>query len=429
MEYMVDNNWDVLVVGGGPAGMMAAIAARRDGAKVAIVEKNKNLGRKMLLTGGGRCNLTNISPTVQFMQSVPGHGKFLFSALSVFSGRRCVDFFNEIGVPTKVEEEGKVFPLSNRAADVVEALRKHLVELGVVILNEIQVSELILENNACIGVKTQNGKAIKSQALVLATGGVSFLSTGSTGDGYRFAARCGHKIIPALPGLVSLCFKDNSNAKNLQGLSLKGAVITLVIGNKKFDVQQGDVIFTHFGLSGPAALKISRTVSSLISQGASSVQIFVDTMPKYKVEDLLGQMLSLSRQNPKKSVLTILKLLVPYRLACLVLEILDLDNQKKAGETGKDTWGKVSVLLKKLPFILSGTRPLKEAMVSVGGVCIREVAPKSMASHLVSGLYFAGELLDVDAYTGGYNMQIAFSTGWLAGMSAAKKVSDERIKN
>ncbi len=428
MIYRVEKNWDVIVVGGGPAGMMAAIAAAQGQAKVAIFEKNKNLGRKMLLAGGGRCNFTNISSLEQFMQNIPGHGKFLFSALSAFPGKRCVEFFNNLGLPTKVEEEGKVFPESDRSSDVVEALRKKLLETGVAIFNGVQVYGLVISGNTCSGIRTNKEQEIKSKAVVLATGGLSYPGTGSTGDGYRFAAQAGHKITPALPGLASLCFNDYSNAKILQGLSLKGIALILFIDGKKHEVQQGDVVFTHFGLSGPAALKISRTVSSLISKGANNVQIFMDIMPKYKEEELAGQLLFYSKENPKKSVLSILKILVPQRLAYMVLETLEIDNRKKAGETGKGTWRKIAALLKGMPFTLSGTVPLKEAMVTVGGVSIRDVDPKSMASRLVNGLYFAGELLDVDAYTGGYNMHIAFSTGWLAGMSAAKKIMADKIE-
>lgn len=423
MKDLYDNTWDVVVVGGGPAGMMAAAAAAACGGhlRVALLEKNSELGRKMKIAGGGRCNFTNIASREQFLDNVPGGGKFLIRALSHFSGADCIEFFHNMGVATKVEQEGKVFPKNDLGTDLVKFMHQYLIGVGVNIFGKVKVSRLIIKNDICLGVATEEGGVIKSKAVILSTGGASYPGTGSSGDGYQLARQGGHNIKTPLPGLVSLCFEDKDIAKALQGLSIKDTQITLFAREKKLEIQRGDIIFTHFGLSGPAALKISRTVSVQKSKGENGLVISVDTVPKTNERDLLDRFLAISKQQPKKTVLNTVKQVVAPRLATLVLQTLGMDMQKKSAETGKSFWREAASLLKNFPVKLSGTRPLAEAMVTVGGVCTGEIDPKSMASRFITGLYFAGELLDVDAYTGGYNMHIAFSTGMLAGLSAVKE--------
>lgn len=413
---------DVLVVGGGPAGMLAAAAARLTGAGVALLEKNGRLGRKMSITGGGRCNLTNTASLEDFMKNVPANGKFVISALSRFSGSDCIKLFNGLGVPTRVEEYGRVFPAGGQAVDVVTALERHLLKLGVMIFYLVRVEELLITGGRCSGVSAAGGRIFSGKTVVVATGGASYPKTGSTGDGYSLARQAGHTITPLLPGLVPLRFAGRQAGEQLQGLSVKNAVVTLAdAGGKKYMSHRGDVIFTHFGLSGPAALRLSRAVSGLAAASAGTLQLLLDVMPDISEEELTERFLSMAADQPRKSVLNILKQVFPERLANLVVGTLDSDGGKKSGQAGREVWRKAARLIKHLSFPLAGARPLEEAMVTVGGVSVREIDPRTMASRLVKGLYFAGEIMDVDAYTGGFNMQIAFSTGWLAGLSAAEE--------
>lgn len=415
---------DVLVVGGGPAGMLAAAAARLAGAGVALLEKNGRLGRKMSITGGGRCNLTNTASLEDFVKNVPANGRFVISALSRFSCSDCIDFFNGLGVPTREEENGRVFPAGGQAGDVVAALERRLLALGVNIFYRVRVAELIITNGRCRGVMAEGGRVFPGKTVVVATGGASYPKTGSSGDGYLLARQAGHTVAPPLPGLVQLCFADPETGYQLQGLSIKDAAIVLIgAGGTKIAAERGDVIFTHFGLSGPAALRLGRSVSGLAAAGASGMQLLLDILPDAGGEELTGRLLSMAAEQPRKSVLNILKQLIPDRLAGLAAGMLGPDGRKKAGQAGKDAWRGAARLLKGLPFTLSGTRPLEEAMVTVGGVNVGEINPRTMASRLARGLYFAGEVMDVDAYTGGFNMQIAFSTGWLAGLSAAEEAT------
>jgi predicted Rossmann fold flavoprotein len=417
------SSWDIIVIGGGPSGMMAAVAAvGESNLRVALLEKNLSLGCKMQITGGGRCNLTNTASLENFLNNVPGGAKFLIPALSAFSANSCIDFFQKIGVPTKVEEEGRVFPASNQANDVVEGLKEYLVKKRVKILNQIKVSEIIFEQALCRGVVTENGDKYFGSKVILATGGKSYPATGSAGEGYSLAGVAGHSINKAIPGLVPLVFMNSNIAKAVQGISVSNATITLLKGDRKYSVQRGDIIFTHFGLSGPAALKISREVSTLVYQGVSGIILLIDLFSENKEEELFNKLSVSAGQQPKRKLLSVLKQLVPERLAMLIFQTLGLDLDKKAGETGKAVLRKIICCLKRLPIELSGTRPLKEAMVTVGGIAIKEVNPRTMGSRLIEGLYFAGEVLDIDGYTGGYNMQIAFSTGWLAGISARESI-------
>lgn len=419
--------WDVLVVGGGPAGMLAAVAAGRCGARTALLEKNSRLGRKLAITGGGRCNLTNSAPGEEFIKNIPGNGKLLFSALSRFSSRDCRAFFSRLGVETVEEDQGRVFPREGRADVVVEALERHLEALGVSIFYSLKVEELLLEGGRCLGVVTARGRVFQAKTVVVAAGGASYPATGSSGDGYPLAARAGHTVKPPLPGLVPLRFADSRIGRDLQGLSLQEAVLTLTgAGGKKQAVERGEVIFTHFGLSGPAALKISRYVSLLSASGEGGLRLLVDTLPDSGEDDLAARLLAAASDQPRKTVVNLVRQIVPERLAQVVAGMIPEDAVKKSAGAGRETWRQVSRLIKGLALELAGTRPLAEAMVTVGGVSTGEVDPRTMSSRLVGGLYFAGEVLDIDAYTGGFNIQAAFSSGWLAGASAAEYSSGRR---
>lgn len=419
-EQSIENLWDVLVVGGGPAGMMAAASASRSGARVVLLEKNSRLGKKMSITGGGRCNLTNTADIERFLDRIPENARFLTRALHRFFNKECMDFFRKIGVPIKEEEGGRVFPVSDQAQDVVKALEGFLLQSGVTILFRKSVVRLLHRDGQCEGVITQDGHPYYSKTVIVAAGGASHPGTGSSGDGFMLAREARHTVIPPLPGLAPICFSDPSAGVHLQGLTIQNAHLVLVDGEgKKKAGVQGDVLFTHFGLSGPAALQLSREVSVLNAAGVRSLRLLLDTVPQQGEEALLERLIVMAKEQPKKTVLGIVKQLVPERLASVVLDQIQAEHRQKAAETAKETWRRITVNLKKMPLEVSGVRPLREAMITVGGVSTREINPSTMASRLLEGLYFAGEVLDVDAATGGYNMQIAFSTGWLAGQSAA----------
>lgn len=406
---------DVLVVGGGPAGMMAAASARTAGAAVTLLEKNSRLGVKMRITGGGRCNLTNTAGLHDFVKNVPGNGKFLISALSRFTGKDCVDFFRGLGVPSVTEDQGRVFPAGGRAEDVVGAMEKYLLASGISLSYRVRAAELLVHGCKCLGIKDGNGRNFYGRTVIIAAGGASYPRTGSSGDGYILARQAGHTVIDPLPGLAPLCSPDGP-VRQLQGLSLENVVVTLEEGGKKITGARGDIIFTHFGLSGPAILALSREVS-LRSGGA--LRILLDVFPDEKEEALAERFISLARNHPRKTVGGVLKQIMQERLAAVAAGLIPEGSVKKAGETGREYWRQAARLLKGLPFSISGARPLTEAMVTVGGVRTGEIDPRTMSSRLVERLYFAGEVIDVDAYTGGFNMQIAFSTGWVAGLSAA----------
>lgn len=429
---------DVLVVGGGAAGIFAAVAAATTGAQVTLLEKNDRLGRKMIITGGGRGNLTNSAPLHDFIKNVPGNGSFLFSALNCFSSIDCRDFFKKLGIPTKEEEHGRVFPAQAQADQVVDTLTQYLATTGVRIIYLARTTGLILDNRRCQGViagRRASGQAKEQQvfparAVIIATGGASYPHTGSTGDGYRLAESASHQVTPRHAGLAPLCLAEQHLCKQLQGISLTNILLTLFSATgQKTGVAQGEAIFTHFGLSGPAALRLSREMSSpAVSCGAGRQRLFLDLFPEISEEDLTGLLLTKANAQPQKAAGQIFKQLLPAsRLAAVCVQLPQFSLNQKAGETGKEAWRTVARHMKNLPFSVTGTKPLSEAMITVGGVSVKEIDPRTMASRLVEGLYFAGEVLDVDAYTGGFNLQIAFSTGWAAGLAAAAAATDCRI--
>jgi len=413
---------DVLVVGGGPAGMFAAAAASKAGAKVTLLEKNEYLGRKMSITGGGRGNLTNTASLHDFINNVPGNGSFLFSALTRFSSKNCREFLKSLGVQTKEEDSGRVFPVRERAGEVVAALEKYLKTSGVRIIYLVRVTDLLLADRRCQGI-IAGRREFPGKTVVIATGGASYPQTGSTGDGYLLARQAGHQVTPLHPGLVPLCFDDSHTSRQLQGLSITNALLTLTtIEGKTIAAERGDVIFTHFGISGPAALKLSRTVSGQTASAATrGLRLLLDVLPEMSEEYLAARLFSMAAEEPQKAFINIIKQLLPGRLAAVCAKTLQASEHQKSGAISKKAWREAARLIKNMPFTIAGTRPLAEAMITAGGVSVSDLDPRTMASRLVEGLYFAGEVIDVDAYTGGFNMQIAFSTGWVAGLSAAEK--------
>ncbi|CEP67413.1 Conserved hypothetical protein CHP00275,flavoprotein HI0933-like [Moorella glycerini] len=399
--------------------MMAALAAAGEGARVILLERNDKLGKKLLLTGGGRCNLTNDSSPAECVSNIPGNGKFLYSTLNGFPPARVREFFASLGVPTVVEEEGRVFPASGRSGDVVRAMARALEERGAEIYYATRATGLLLRDGRCSGVVTRRGK-IYGRGVIVATGGLSYPATGSTGDGYDLARQAGHHIVGLRPSLVPLESPEGwIRDSRVQGISLKGAGLTLLAGagRKRVKSIKGDVLFTHFGLSGPGILCLSRHLDGEGNSGPW--ELVLDFFPGETLEELAERCLRLATGSPARSVKNLLDALLPGRLVPEILARAGINPEGHCGQAGRKGWRQVARVLKGLNIRISGTRPVKEAMVTAGGVDVREVDPRTMASRLVPGLYFAGEVLDVDGYTGGYNLQIAFATGWAAGKGAA----------
>ncbi|HEY8346275.1 MAG TPA: NAD(P)/FAD-dependent oxidoreductase [Symbiobacteriaceae bacterium] len=414
---------DVIVVGGGPAGMMAAAAAAGAGARVLLLEKGDRLGRKLVISGGGRCNVTNRKPVPDLIRNIPGNGRFLYSALSQFGSEEIIRFFEELGIRLKEEDGGRMFPATDRAATVLAALVKHLRDLGVQIRLRAPVARLLLDDRRCAGVVLQSGESLRAPAVVVATGGKSVPKTGSTGDGYAWARAAGHTITPLYPTAVPLLLGDPPiQDRWLQGISLRDVTMTLYDPRgKRLATERGDMIFTHFGVSGPCALRVSHYVSvARMKLGDVPLPLHIDLFPDRSQEELIREICTQAAAEPKKAVKTVLRRLLPDRLVPLVLEKAKLPGETTGAHLPRAGVTAVVQLLKALPFTVTGTRPLEEAFVTGGGVSIREIDPRTMASRLKEGLFFAGEVMDVHGHTGGYNITIAFSTGHAAGTAAAR---------
>lgn len=404
----------IIVVGGGAAGIFAAIGAAELGAPVVIVEKNRQLGLKLLITGKGRCNLTNTASRDIFIQQFPEHGRFLYSAFTNLSNMDLINFFTGIGVQLKEERGGRVFPVSDRSKDVVKALTGYLTKLNVQIRLNTRVTGLSAKNHTIEGVVTEHG-FIPGKGVILATGGLSYPRTGSTGDGYQFARQLGHTITPLRPSLVPLETKEEW-VKELSGLTLKNVLVT-AWGQEKLGEQFGEMLFTHFGVSGPIILILSRDIVKELEKGP--VKILINLKPALDQETLDRRLIRDFEKYAAKHLKNALVDLLPQKLISVIIANSDLDPHKPVHQVTKAERQRLLKTLQALPLTIVKARPIEEAIVTSGGVLLKEVNPKTMASKLVSNLYFAGEILDIDAYTGGYNLQAAFSTGYLAGQSAA----------
>lgn len=403
----------IVVVGAGPAGMMAAIKAAENGASVVLLEKMKRAGKKMLITGKGRCNITNVAEVPELIKNIPGNGKFLNSCIRAFDNEDVQYFFNGIEVPTKVERGGRVFPVSDKAADVVDAMVLQLHELGVKLYTEVKVSEILVQGNKAVGVKTDDGQKFEAEAVILATGGSSYPGTGSTGDGYKMADKIGHKVVTPLPALVPLELEEEW-VKDLQGLSLRNVRVTLFADEKKITDIFGEMLFTHFGVSGPIILSLSRKTAQLLEEG-SFVELMIDLKPALSFEQLDARVLRDFEKYQRKEMKNALKDLLPGRLIPPVLDGAYIEPDRMVNSITKEERHRLINVLKGLLVTVTQTRPIAEAIVTAGGVDVKEINPKTMESKLIKNLYFAGEVVDVDAYTGGYNLQAAFSMGAAAG--------------
>jgi len=409
----------VIVVGGGAAGMMAAAKAREMGAEVTLLEKNKRLGKKMLITGKGRCNITNAGTLEDIIKNIPGNGQFLYSALSKFSNQDVIEFFHRLGVATKVERGGRVFPQSDRALDVVEAFSQYLRKIGVIIKYETKVEELSVSGEKVQGVIAAGGRFFPADRVIVATGGASYPGTGSTGDGYTLAAKTGHHIIPLKPSLVPLETLEPW-VKDVQGLSLKNVRAKAFAGEKVLADEFGEMLFTHFGISGPIILSLSRPVAEYLRTTGQPVRVSIDLKPALTPEQLDLRVQRDFQKYSRKYLANAFPDLLPKSLIPVFLRILPIAKEKYVHQITKEERGQIVQLLKNLTLTVTKTRSLAEAIVTAGGVSLKEINPKTMESRIVSGLYFAGEVLDIDGFTGGYNLQAAFSTGYVAGQAAAE---------
>ena len=408
-------NKKVVVIGGGAAGMMAAISAAENGAAVTLLEPNERLGKKLNITGKGRCNVTNDTDTEGLMAHIPRNGKFLYSALSRFGARDTMSFFKELGVPLKVERGNRVFPVSDCAFDISGALKRRLQKLRVNLVRERALS--VEAEDGCVRAVRGEKNSYAADAAILATGGVSYPGTGSTGDGYRMAAAWGHTIIEPRGSLVPLVSPDACCAQ-MQGLALKNVELTVFNRKNKAVFREfGEMLFTHFGVSGPLVLSAS---AHLRNWEKDSYRLSIDLKPALDEQKLEARILRDVAENPNRGLDKIIGGLVHRSMVSVVLDKLCLSAGQKANALTKEQRRALIALLKHFPVAVSGTRPVEEAIVTTGGVKVGEVQPATMESKLLHGLYFAGEVLDVDAYTGGFNLQIAWATGRQAGRSAAE---------
>ena len=404
--------FDTVVIGGGASGMMAAIAASGNGARVAILEKNKSLGKKLLLTGNGRCNITQaIYDPREFIEKIGKNGKFLFSSLSNFGPKETLEFFESLGLPVKTEKNGRVFPVSDKACDVLDVLIKALKK------NKVKV----MLNRNVLGIKIKDRKVeyvelsdknIYANNVIISTGGKSFPATGSTGDGYQWLERIGHKINSPAPALAPIKIVESWVA-SLQGISLKDIRINLIQNNKKVTIGAGEMIFTHFGLSGPAVINASKTIGEQLKH--DKVFLEIDLFPALSAASLEEKLKIDFEQNKKINLKNCLSKYVPQKLALALLELAGIEKDKKINSVNKLERKNISRIIKGLPVTISDLLDFNHAMVTSGGVDLKEINPKTMRSKIVDNLFLAGEILDLDGPTGGYNLQIAWTTGYTAG--------------
>lgn len=403
----------IIVVGAGPAGMMAAIRAAENGANVTLLEKMKKPGRKMMITGKGRCNITNAADVPEIIRNIHGNGAFLNSSMRTFDNQDVMEFFRQQGVPVKVERGNRVFPVSDKAQDAVDAMVHRLHELGVKIELEMPVADILTQDGRVAGVRTKSGAHYKADAVILAVGGASYPGTGSTGDGYEMAKKLGHTIVPLRPSLVPLETEEEW-VKDLQGLSLRNVRVTLLANNEKVQEMFGEMMFTHFGVTGPIILSLSRKAAECLAAG-KYVELEINLKPALTPEKLDARIQRDFDKYIHKSLKNGLVDLLPHKMIEPLLDYAFLDPDRPVNQVTAAERHRLVEVLQHLILIVTKTRPLSEAIVTAGGVSVREINPKTMESKLVPGLYFAGEVTDVDAYTGGYNLQAAFSMGNAAG--------------
>lgn len=423
-----------IVIGGGPAGIMAAIASAYNGDNVILFEKNEKLGKKLFITGKGRCNVTNGCTRDEFFENIVSNPKFLYSAFSSFDNNDVMKLIEDNGTPLKTERGYRVFPVSDHSSDIIKALSKALKDAGVEVRLNESIKNLLIEDIKEItedsndtseknsgkdkykrqvkGIVTDSGKKEFADRVIICTGGISYKSTGSTGDGLHWAGESGHRIESLKPALVPLETKEKW-VYNLQGLTLKNVKLSLIINEKTVYKEMGEMLFTHFGISGPLVLTASSILASYDS--SSKKMVHIDLKPALSDEEFDQRLIRELKEGNKKEVKNIIGNVYPVKLGLELCKLTDLDFYKKCNEINKEERNKLVNITKRLPISISGTRDYNEAIITHGGVSVKDINPKSMESRIVKDLYFAGEVIDVDAFTGGFNLQIAFSTGYLAG--------------
>ncbi|MCX2736451.1 NAD(P)/FAD-dependent oxidoreductase [Bacillus velezensis] len=414
-------HYDVIVIGGGPSGLMAAIAAGEEGADVLLIDKGNKLGRKLAISGGGRCNVTNRLPVEEIIKHIPGNGRFLYSAFSEFNNEDIIAFFEKLGIQLKEEDHGRMFPVTDKAQSVVDALLNRLKQLNVTIRTNEKIKEVRYENGRTAGITTNNDEHINADAVIIAVGGKSVPHTGSTGDGYAWAEAAGHTVTELFPTEVPVTSSEPFiKQKTLQGLSLRNAAVSVL--NKKgkpIVTHVMDMLFTHFGLSGPAILRCSQFVVKELKK-QPEVKLRIDLFPGINEEELFQKMHKELKDAPKKALKNALKPWMQERYLLFLLERNGLDPQTSFTELPKDQFRAFVKDCKQFTVAADGTLSLDKAFVTGGGVSVKEIEPKQMASKKMEGLYFCGEILDIHGYTGGYNITSAFVTGRLAGLNAGR---------
>ncbi len=408
---------NVIVIGGGAAGMMAAIMSSRNGNQVTILEKMRSMGRKLSITGKGRCNITNATDMDNFIKNVPGNGKFLYSAFSQFTNQDAINFFNEIGVKTKIERGDRVFPVSDSAMEVIDKLKKELEKQNVKVIVDTPVKCLVIKDGKVTGVKTESGKTFECDKVILATGGKSYPTTGSTGDGYKIAKAVGHTIVEPKASLVPLEIFEKKVEK-LQGLSLKNVGVKIFDGEKLVYEDFGEMLFTHYGVTGPVILSASAHILRIKNINeklkTQTIKIKIDLKPALTTEKLEARIQRDLEKYTKKQYKNSLGDLLPGKMIPYIVEESNIDEEKQTDQITKEERKTIAELLKGLEFTIKDFRPIEEAIITAGGINIKEINSSTMESKIVEGLYFAGEIIDVDAYTGGFNLQIAYSTAYVA---------------
>jgi predicted Rossmann fold flavoprotein len=416
-------DYDVIVIGGGPSGLMAAIAAGEKGSKVLLVDKGDKLGRKLAISGGGRCNVTNRLPIEEIIKHIPGNGRFLYSAFSLFSNEDIIRFFEKLGIQLKEEDHGRMFPVTDKAQSVVDALLSRLSELKVFIKTNTPVSTIDYANGRVQSVLLKNGERYFTKSIVLAVGGKSVPHTGSTGDGYAWAEKAGHTITDLFPTEVPITSNEPFiKEKTLQGLSLQSVALSVLNPKgKPLITHRMDMIFTHFGISGPAVLRCSQfVVKAMKKWDLKEVTMSLDLFPDLSEEAIFQEIHKLLKDDAKKAVKNSLKGFLPERYLTFLFDINGIDSSVQGATLSHEKIRSLAKSCKSFNFQVNGTLPLEKAFVTGGGVSVKEIDPKTMESKLMEGLFFCGEVLDIHGYTGGYNITSALVTGRLAGMNAAE---------
>ncbi len=403
-----------IVIGAGPAGMAAAIACAKNSNDVILFEKNEKIGKKLFITGKGRCNVTNACLRDEFFENIVSNPKFLYSAFSQFNNEDLMKLIEDNGTPLKTERGNRVFPVSDHSSDIIKALNNALKDYGVNVRLNTSVKEIIIKDQTAVGVLTDDGERIAADRVIVATGGVSYKSTGSTGDGLHWAGESGHRISSIKPALVPLETRERWPGE-LSGLSLKNVTLSLLIKDKLKYKEMGEMLFTHFGISGPLVLTAS---SILASSDEKDIKVLIDLKPALSDDEFDARLIRELKEGNKKDLKNILGNLYPIKLGLKICELAEVDIYKKCNEITKEERKRLLDLTKRLPLTIKGTRDFDEAIITHGGISVKDINPKTMESKVIKGLFFAGEVIDVDAFTGGFNLQIAFSTGYLAGMNS-----------